>query len=114
MLDFHPTLLWVDMEMSGLDPIKNRIIEFACILSDAKLTHFSEGPHLIIHCDEDHLNSMDQWNTEYLFFSSQASYQVRAFLSQSKKRSRTRWGRRDDSELPEIAGHRERAADYRR
>lgn len=59
MLSFNPSYLWVDLEMSGLDPIKNTILEFACILSDNKLTQFEEGPHIIIHCDEDHLNQMD-------------------------------------------------------
>ena len=52
MLGFHPELIWVDMEMSGLDPINNRILEFACVLSDKKLTSFENGPHLMIHCDE--------------------------------------------------------------
>jgi oligoribonuclease len=52
MLDFTPQYLWVDLEMSGLDPIRNTILEFACILSDKKLTKFAEGPHIIIHADE--------------------------------------------------------------
>jgi oligoribonuclease len=49
--------------MSGLDPLSNRILEFACILTDNKLFRQHEGPHLIIHCDEDHLRGMDEWNT---------------------------------------------------
>jgi oligoribonuclease (3'-5' exoribonuclease) len=36
-LGFVPELFWVDLEMSGLDPMKHRILEFACILTDAKL-----------------------------------------------------------------------------
>lgn len=36
-LNFVPKLLWVDLEMSGLDPLKNRILEFACILTDGLL-----------------------------------------------------------------------------
>ena len=51
--------------MSGLDPLKNTILEFACILSDRKLTTMEEGPHIIIHCDEEHLKGMDEWNTSY-------------------------------------------------
>jgi oligoribonuclease len=50
-LDFTPNLFWVDLEMSGLDPMKNRILEFACILTDANLTKRIEGPQIIIHCD---------------------------------------------------------------
>lgn len=67
MSNFVPQLLWVDLEMSGLDPIKNRILEFACILTDSRLQHQYEGPHLIIHCDEEHLQTMDEWNTRFLF-----------------------------------------------
>ena len=36
---FVPQLFWVDLEMSGLDPINNRILEFACILTDAQLNY---------------------------------------------------------------------------
>ena len=63
-LGFIPKLLWVDMEMSGLDPLKNRILEFACILTDDRLYYQREGPHIIIHCDEEHLLSMDEWNSK--------------------------------------------------
>ena len=65
MLGFHPTLLWVDLEMSGLDPINNRILEFACILSDKKVEKHEEGPHIIINCDEEHLQTMDEWNMSH-------------------------------------------------
>lgn len=58
-VNFVPKLLWVDLEMSGLDPLKNRILEFACILSDSLLQNQMEGPHLIIKCDEAHLKTMD-------------------------------------------------------
>lgn len=64
MLGFEPSLFWVDMEMSGLDPRENTILQFACILSDNKLTKFEEGPHIIIHCEEEHLKKMDEWNTQ--------------------------------------------------
>lgn len=62
-VNFVPHLMWLDLEMSGLDPLTNRILEFACILTDNRLCYHHEGPHLILHCDEQHLNSMDEWNT---------------------------------------------------
>jgi oligoribonuclease len=65
-LPFKPSLFWVDLEMSGLDPLYNRILEFACILTDSQLKHQQPGPQLIIHCDEAHLKTMDEWNTTYL------------------------------------------------
>lgn len=52
MLAFYPSLLWIDMEMSGLDPLKNTILEFACVITDDKIIHTEEGPHIIMHCDE--------------------------------------------------------------
>ena len=64
-IKFVPQLLWVDLEMSGLDPMENRILEFACILTDTRLQHRYDGPHLVIHCDEAHLKTMDEWNTTY-------------------------------------------------
>lgn len=65
MLSFYPKYLWVDMEMSGLEPRVNRILEFACVLTDDQLKFQQEGPHIIVHCDEEHLKSMDEWNTTY-------------------------------------------------
>ena len=66
-LSFRPRFLWVDLEMSGLDPKVNQILEFACIITDEHLKHQMEGPHLIIHADKQHLDQMDEWNTTYPF-----------------------------------------------
>ena len=65
-LPFRPKYFWVDLEMSGLDPLKNRILEFACIITDEELQHQHEGPHLIINCDQEHLATMDEWCTTYV------------------------------------------------
>ena len=51
-LPFKPKFLWVDLEMSGLDPKTNEILEFACILTDEHLKYEQEGPHIIIHADQ--------------------------------------------------------------
>jgi oligoribonuclease len=66
-VNFVPQLFWVDLEMSGLDPLENRILEFACILTDGRLQYQHEGPHLIMQCDEEHLKCMDEWNTRSFF-----------------------------------------------
>ena len=65
MLKFTPQLFWVDLEMSGLDPFKNQILEFACVLSDSAAKLTQEGPHIITHAVEDHLKTMDDWNTKH-------------------------------------------------
>lgn len=61
-----PTLLvWLDMEMSGLDPATCRPLEIATIVTNANLDIVAEGPSLIIHQPDDVLDAMDAWNTEH-------------------------------------------------
>ena len=55
-------LVWLDMEMTGLDPDRERIIEIATILTDGNLTEIAVGPELVIHQDEAVLAAMDEWN----------------------------------------------------
>jgi oligoribonuclease len=55
-------LVWLDMEMTGLDPSKERIIEIATILTDGNLTELGVGPDLVIHQDDAVLAAMDDWN----------------------------------------------------
>src|SRR5687768_10864559 len=55
-------LVWLDMEMTGLDPVKERIIEIATILTDGNLTEIGVGPELVIHQDDAILAAMDEWN----------------------------------------------------
>lgn len=58
-------LIWVDMEMTGLDPKKERIIEIATIVTDSKLNIVAEGPNLVIHQPDKILNAMDKWNRQH-------------------------------------------------
>ena len=55
-------LIWVDMEMTGLDPDRDRIIELAAIVTDAELNILAEGPVFIIHQSDEVLDGMDAWN----------------------------------------------------
>ncbi|MDD2880912.1 MAG: oligoribonuclease [Rhodoferax sp.] len=55
-------LVWLDCEMTGLNPEHDRIIEIAVIVTDANLTQRIEGPVLVIHQSDDMLNGMDAWN----------------------------------------------------
>jgi len=56
-------LIWIDLEMTGLDPDANRIIEIATVITDKELTVLAEGPVLAIHQTDETLGSMDEWNT---------------------------------------------------
>jgi oligoribonuclease len=56
-------LVWVDMEMTGLDPDKDRIIEIAVVVTDLNLKILGEGPVFAIHQSDEILDKMDSWNT---------------------------------------------------
>lgn len=55
-------LIWVDMEMTGLDPDKDKIIEVAVVVTDANLNVLAEGPVFAIHQPDAVLDGMDAWN----------------------------------------------------
>jgi oligoribonuclease len=55
-------LVWLDMEMTGLDPDRDRIIEVAIVITDSQLGTVSEAPVLVVHQDDAILDSMDEWN----------------------------------------------------
>src|SRR3954468_2989674 len=58
--DFN--LVWVDMEMTGLDPDNDRIIEVAVVVTDPHLNVLAEGPVFAIHQSDETLDKMDAWN----------------------------------------------------
>lgn len=59
----NPThLLWLDMEMTGLSPETDRIIELAIVVTDADLNTVAEGPVLVVHQPDEVMNAMDNWN----------------------------------------------------
>jgi len=57
-------LIWIDMEMTGLDPFTDRVLELATIITDSDLDIVAEGPVCAIHQPAEVLAGMDAWNTE--------------------------------------------------
>ena len=55
-------LIWLDMEMSGLDPEVCRVLEVAVVITDKNLNTVAEGPVLVIHQADAVLDAMDSWN----------------------------------------------------
>ena len=55
-------LVWIDMEMTGLNPDHDRVIELAAIVTDAELNVLAEGPVFTIHQSDQVLDGMDAWN----------------------------------------------------
>jgi oligoribonuclease len=55
-------LIWIDMEMSGLEPERDRVLEIALVVTDANLNTVAEGPVLVVHQADSVLDAMDSWN----------------------------------------------------
>ncbi|MGI0117999.1 oligoribonuclease [Zooshikella sp. RANM57] len=88
-------LIWIDMEMTGLDPDLHRVIEIATVVTDDQLNVIAEGPVLVVHQPDDHLSLMDDWCVQQhgssgltakvrksLITEKQAEAETIAFLSQ--------------------------------
>jgi len=58
-------LVWLDLEMTGLDPDNDSILEIATVVTDADLVELAAGPAVAIHHPESVLQAMDAWNTEH-------------------------------------------------
>ncbi|MCW8878450.1 MAG: oligoribonuclease [Kangiellaceae bacterium] len=58
-------LIWIDLEMTGLDPDQERIIEIATIVTDKNLNILAEGPVMAVHQPQSLLDAMDEWCTTH-------------------------------------------------
>ena len=58
-------LVWIDLEMTGLDPLNDQIIEIATIVTDKQLNVLAEGPVIAVHQPDSVLAGMDEWNTTH-------------------------------------------------
>lgn len=64
-MDNPGVLVWIDMEMTGLDPDVDAILEIASLVTDNDLVVIAEGPVLAVHQAEETLAGMDAWNVEH-------------------------------------------------
>lgn len=62
---YQSNLVWIDLEMTGLDPDTETIIEIATIVTTNNLDFIAEGPSLVVQCDESYLEAMDDWNKNH-------------------------------------------------
>jgi oligoribonuclease len=88
-------LIWIDMEMSGLNPDSDKVLELAVIVTDSQLNAVAEGPVLVVHQPDSVLAAMDDWNKsthaksglvqkvrDSTLTEAQAEAQMIAFLAQ--------------------------------
>jgi len=61
----EPLLVWMDLEMTGLDPAEHRIIEIATLITDGQLEVVAEGPDLVVHQPESVLTGMNEWSQQH-------------------------------------------------
>jgi len=61
--DASSNLIWIDLEMTGLNTITDQIIEIATVVTDLHLNEIAEGPVLAIHQSRETMDGMDEWNT---------------------------------------------------
>ncbi|CAG0926747.1 MAG: Oligoribonuclease [Rhodocyclaceae bacterium] len=62
MAQDNSNLIWLDMEMTGLDPDRDRVIEIAMVATDSALNTLAESPVVVIHQHDAVLDAMDEWN----------------------------------------------------
>lgn len=82
-------LVWIDLEMSGLDPEIDVILEIATIVTGPDLRIIAEGPNLVIHQSEEIIDSMDEWNTTHHGDSGLIDRVRESELSTSEAETRT-------------------------
>ena len=63
MTNHNLNLIWIDLEMTGLDPLQERIIEIATVVTDSELNVLAEGPSIAINQSPQLIQAMDEWNT---------------------------------------------------
>ena len=96
-------LVWMDLEMSGLYPEKDVILEIATIVTDANLNILAEGPVIAIHQPENVFESMDEWNTRH---HNQSGLVDRSRRSQYSLKDSIRLPKKARTSSAEIPSHR--------
>ena len=82
-------LVWIDMEMTGLEIEKERIIEIASIITDKNLNILEEGPNLVIHQPRKILKAMDSWNQNHHKKSGLLDSVIKSKITTKKAEKRT-------------------------
>jgi len=89
MSDISGNLVWIDLEMTGLDTTNDSIIEIATIVTDGNLNEIAEGPVLCVRQPQSIMDSMDEWNTRQHGESGLTTRVLASSLSASEAEAET-------------------------
>jgi oligoribonuclease len=89
MLTYSENLVWMDLEMTGLDPEKERILEIATIITDSVLNVIAEGPVICVAQPDSLLAAMDEWNTSHHTASGLVERVRREGISEAEAQAQT-------------------------
>ncbi|KAF3332687.1 oligoribonuclease isoform X2 [Carex littledalei] len=100
-------LVWIDLEMTGLDVTQDRILEIACVITDGKLTKTIEGPDLVISQPKDCLDNMGDWCTSHHAASGLTERVLRSTISEreAEKQVLDFVKKHIGSQTPQLAGN---------
>jgi len=87
--DKSKNLIWIDLEMTGLDTLSDHIIEIATIVTDCQLNEIAQGPVLAIHQAQSVMDGMDEWNTRQHGESGLTKRVVESVLTMQEAESAT-------------------------
>ncbi|RDL42997.1 oligoribonuclease [Marinomonas piezotolerans] len=82
-------LIWIDLEMTGLEPDTDTIIEIATIVTDKDLNVLGEGPNLAIHQEKNVMDAMDEWCTQHHGASGLTDRVINSNISMSEAERQT-------------------------
>ncbi len=82
-------LIWIDLEMTGLDPLQERIIEMATVITDSDLNVLAEGPSIVINQSEELIQAMDEWNTNQHGKSGLTERVLKSMVTEAQAESET-------------------------
>jgi oligoribonuclease len=89
MADKELNLIWIDLEMTGLDPLQERIIEIATVVTDSELNVLAEGPSMAINQPNALIQAMDDWNTNQHGKSGLTERVIQSTVTEAQAESET-------------------------
>jgi oligoribonuclease len=89
MTDKELNLIWIDLEMTGLDPLQERIIEIATVVTDSELNVLAEGPSMAINQPNALIQAMDDWNTNQHGKSGLTERVIQSTVTEAQAESET-------------------------